>query len=314
MIYYGSLRTDGIYSFNKSNQEYQRKFNCSSHKDSSGSDAIISKIHVTADTIWFVGNNKGVGCYNIKNGQYTIFPFPKNVFTDKKDLSLSFLQPKNSHEYYVGSADDCPGIFNILTHQYTINTRTHQQLPALSINQFIVDSSGNMWCIILGQLYHGNNKQNRFTTLLLKDHYPKNQLKNIFKTTIWDEKRKFYYSAFDNSHVIFVCDSNLKLLKSIPIVEDGIGTEQRSEELHIYDISLDNSGRLWACGTFSIYIFDSLRQIKWFPQITLYRKPVSFMNQRFQNVVCQEKIIMYLQPSNPAYRAMYRISLTILYI
>ena len=39
-------------------------------------------------------------------------------------------------------------------------------------------------------------------------------------------KRKFYYSAFDNSHVIFVCDSNLKLLKSIPIVEDGIGTEQ----------------------------------------------------------------------------------------
>ena len=64
---------DGIYWFNKRKKKLQRKFNCSNPKDSSAFDAMVSKINVgVSDTIWFIGNKRGVGCYDIKGQIYHI--------------------------------------------------------------------------------------------------------------------------------------------------------------------------------------------------------------------------------------------------
>ena len=117
-------------------------------------------------------------------------------------------------------------------------------------------------------------------------------------------KRKCYYAAFDNSDAIFVLDSNMKAIKSIPIRTRENGIDQ-SREPDTYDISLDNKDHLWSCGT-TVCVFDSLTQ-SMVPAQKLYRN-LLFHDQRFQNIICRNNYL-YLQPSNPVYKAIYRINL-----
>ena len=300
------LATDeGIYKFNKKTHNLLRNFYCSNPQDSSFSDALVSKMLVdSTDTIWFIGGKRGVGCYDTKKGKYTIYPYRRKELNKIPDIDLTFLQVKNVNKYYIGSPENYPGIFNKTTHQYTFNSKPYKKLSASNIDHFMVDSIGNAWCIISGQLYYASAKKNKFTIIPLRDRENKSLVKNIFKTVIWDAEKKSYYAVFDNGDAIFVLDENMNLINSIPIqaAESGMG---QSSERHTYDISLDNENRLWVCGT-SLKVYDSLAQ-SLVPAEKIY-KNLRFHNQHFQNIIYRNHYL-YLQPSNPAYKAIYRISL-----
>src|SRR6185437_632503 len=158
-------------------------------------------------------------------------------------------------------------------------------------------------CLISGQLYYASAKKDKFTIIPLRDRANKNPVKNIFRTVIWDAEKKCYYAVFDNGDAIFVLDDNMNLINSIPIeaAESGIG---QSSELH-HDISLDSKNRLWVCGP-SLKVYDSLAQ-SLVPVEKIY-KNLRFHDQHFQNIIYRNNYL-YLQPSNPAYKAIYRINL-----
>lgn len=298
------LATDnGIISFNKKTHNFYQNFSCLNSSDSTVFDKNILKIHVySEDIIWFTTVVRGVGCYNIKTGKYAIYSYKQNNLSDEPGgINLIFFQPKNKDEYYVGSTDRCPGLFNIQTHEYSFNTRVFKKLPSLSINDFVSDNKGNLWCIISGQLYHADARTDKFSTVFIKDSNLKSTRKNIFKTVIWDAKQKHYLAAFDNSDGIFVLDSTMKLIKTIPFETPASETEPDT-----YDIALDKNGDLWACGSF-LRIYDSKKQ-RMVPAEKLFPK-LAFAKQSFQNIVPRNDYL-FLQPSNIAYKAIYRINLT----
>ncbi len=296
---------NGIYSFNKKTQELKRNFHCSKLSDSSKFDIEVLKIQMKGEnTIWFTAAKKGIGCYNIKKGIYTMYPLKKEFSPDKTETEdLIFFQYKSDSEYYIGSQKSCPGTFNTRTHQYAFKTKTYQPYPALNINHVVADSSGNLWCIIFGQLYFASAQKKKFTSLLLQDINNKDELTNVFKTVIWDDKRKYYYAAFDNSNAISVLDSNIHLVKSIPLISPENKTEE-ARETNIYDVQLDQRGRLWACGTF-LFVYDSAFN-KMVTADRLYSQ-LKFPNQYFQNMVVRNEHL-YLQPSNSDFKAIYRIN------
>ena len=219
-------------------------------------------------------------------------------------MNLVFLQKKSDFEYYVGSQGNCPGTFNIRTHQYTFNTKTYQSFPGLNINHFVADSVGNLWCIIFGQLHFAAARETKLKTLPLQEGYEQNQLTNIFKTVIWDAKRKYYYAAFDNSDAIFVLDSNIHFVKSIPLISLSRRINE-IKETRTYDVALDQKGRLWSCGSV-LRIYDSVSE-KMIPVHKLFPKLV-FNTHYFQNIVSRGNHL-YLQPSNNSFKAIYRINI-----
>ncbi|MFT3746971.1 MAG: histidine kinase [Agriterribacter sp.] len=296
---------DGIYSFNKKTHDFKRNFSCNNPADSTASDVDILKIHVKSkDTIWFTSSGNGVGFYNIQTGRYTIYSLKKKEFCNRPtEDDLVFFQYKNESEYYVGSQENCPGIFNTRTHQYIFNTRTFQSFPGLNINHFVADSLGNLWCIIFGQLHFATARDKKLKTIAIQEGYEQNQVNNIFKTVIWDDKRKYYYAAFDNSDAIFVLDSNVHLVKSIPVISIK-NNKLLNTETAIYDIALDQKGRLWSSGNI-LRVYDSGLQ-KMLPIHKVF-PDLLFNTQHFQNIISRGNHL-YLQPSDNSCRAIYRIN------
>src|SRR4029078_59426 len=71
---------DGIYSFNKKTYQLSRNFRCSNPRDSMEGDINLLSIDMGhTDTIWFGSREgRGIGCYDMKTGEYTIYPlYPK---------------------------------------------------------------------------------------------------------------------------------------------------------------------------------------------------------------------------------------------
>jgi ligand-binding sensor domain-containing protein len=296
---------DGIYSFNKVTGVLKRNFYCSSFVDSSESDLDIFKIHVKdQNTIWFTSAQNGVGSYNIITGQYAIYSLKNEAYNKSyREDDLIYFQYKNPDEYYVGSEKNCPGVFNTRTKEYKFNTRTYQKYPGLNINHVVADSAGNLWSIIFGQLYLAAVNKKKLSTLHLKSGSNGNQLTNIFKTVVWDQKRECYYAAFDNSDEIFVLDSNIQLMRSIPLISSN-GDLKVSKEAKVYDIVLDQNGRLWSCGT-TLSIYDN-RLGKMVPVNKMFSR-LDLSHHHFQNIVSRGKHL-YLQPSHELSSAIYRIN------
>ncbi len=97
----------------------------------------------------------------------------------------------------------------------------------------------------------------------------------------------------------------MNIVRSIPI-EIHKKTVNQFSETNTYDISLDSKGRLWGCGT-SVIVYDSVTR-RMVPANKLYIK-LAFNNQRYQNTIYRNGYLD-LQPSNPSYKAIYRINLT----
>jgi ligand-binding sensor domain-containing protein/anti-sigma regulatory factor (Ser/Thr protein kinase) len=298
--------SNGIYSFNKITRELKRNFHCSNPSDSSFLDALIGTINVSStDTIWFASSFKGAGCYEIKSGKYTIYPYQQ-----KSGYNISIFQPKNKDDYYIGSWESVPGIFNKHTHDYLFNIRVSGNPPRLNMDDFIADDRGNLWCVIFNQLYVASVQKNKFLTTPVRFITSQSNYSNSFKKVIWDDKRKYYYACFDNSDAIVVLDSNKRMVKSIPVIFMGNNKEEITET-NIQDIALDEKGHLWTCGT-ALSVYDSSTN-RMLPAQKLYPK-LLFEYYGFRNLVSRGSYL-YLQPSNAAYstpysayKAIYRIN------
>lgn len=317
------LATDnGIYSFNKTTKQLKRNFKAANPKNSSALNLAIINMDAGRDTIWFTVPGSGMGCYDIKKGVYTIFPYKDERTGKVSELDISFFQRRNKYEYYITTDDKLPGIFNIKTHKYNFASKTSENLPAIQLRHFVADSSGNLWSLVFYQLYHARSNTNKLSTFNLPVSKSTNRLENAFKNVLWDKNNKCYYAVFDSRNEVFVLDTNLKLVKTIPIEpgstsanneastnpQIGTGTSLPvsggvSEEPNIFDMGLDESGRLWLCGT-SLWVYDN-RSKKIIP--AKLKPNLNFQEQRFQNLVFR-KGYMYLQPSNPSCKAIYRVN------
>jgi hypothetical protein len=262
------LATDnGIYSFNKTTQQLTRNFESSNQNDSSGYDPVIVNMDAGKDTIWFTIPWRGVGCYDIKSGFYTIFPYRSKGAAAINEIDISFFQRKNSDEYYISAGDKLPGTFNIRSYKYSFATKSYQDLPAIQLRHFVADSNDRLWSLIFYQLHRAKLHANKIKSFRLPVSKTENKLENDFKTSIWDNTNRCYYVVFDSRNEVFVFDENLKLVKIIPIeyrtaennlmasrLQIGTRTDPATgilgiEEPNIFDIGLDENGRLWLCGT-----------------------------------------------------------------
>lgn len=313
---------DGIYSFNKSTQRLSRKFINSKLQGFPAQELHITNMDIVNDTIWFAAQNTGMGYYSIKRGTYTLYPYTakngKNIA-----MNISFLQRKNNYEYYIAEDDKLPGTFNTKTFIYQFISSTSDQLPAIQLRHFVADSSDNVWSLIFYQLYFAKNNKHQFKTFKLPDDESTHKLENAFKLAVWNKTDRNYYIAFDTRDEIFVLDSNLKLIRKIPIESGngsanknefvmpqiGTGTIQhnvkiKEEEPNIFDMGFDNLGRLWLCGS-SLWMYNKalkkITPVKVYPQI-------NFSNLRFQNIQFFNDYL-YLQPSTISSNAFYRINL-----
>jgi len=222
--------SDGIYRFNKSTRTFTRLFRCHNRKDSTAADLAIVKMEPPAmDTVWFVAGTRGVGSYQISTGVYTIYPDIRfNVYRHLGTDNTRFLQRKNDSEFYIGTAETTPGIFNSHTRRYNFNTKVESYLPALQTDDFVVDSSGNYWCSIFGQLYLGRAIGNTFaTTILPPSAFEDLHSPHVFKTMLWDEKQGCYFACFENSAWVYRLDKDLHYQKTIPA--RGIHTEDQRQ-------------------------------------------------------------------------------------
>lgn len=211
--------SDGIYRFDKSTHIFSRLFHCRNRKDSTEADLAIVKMEPPgSDTIWFVAASSGIGSYKTSTGAYTIYPTPRyNAYRRRGLDNTRFLQRKNDSEFYIGTAETTPGIFNSRTHRYNFNTKVQSYLPALQTDDFIVDSSGNYWCSIFGQLYLGRAIGNTFaTTILPHSAFEDLRAPHVFKTVVWDKEQECYYACFENSAGMYLLDKNLRYQKTIP--------------------------------------------------------------------------------------------------
>ena len=294
---------NGIYSFDKTTNEIKRNFRCSKPSDSSDADLQVTNIDLNSnDTIWFTVPGKGLGCYEIKSGFYTMYPFiNKNIAQKSAGIDILKMQKKDKENYFIATENNLPGIFNTVTHVYDFKIFNSQNLPAVLLNHFLIDSSGNFWCVLYNRLYMAHNNNNKFSTIALYNYAVENNRENFFKNIVWDSRRKRYYAAFEKSNEVFVLDSNLNLLKSILIAKEQNEVAQSS----IYDLGIDKQNRLWVCGT-DLYVYDEITQ-KLVVSNKKYPK-LLFHKQWFQNLVFRDDY-MYLQPSNQTCRAIYRINL-----
>ena len=261
-----------------------------------------------------------MGCYIIKTGYYTMFPYKEAKTKKAVSLNINFLQRGNSDEYYISEDDKLPGIFNKRTHAYSFTSQTSESLPAIQLRHFVADSSNNVWALIFYQLYFAKNGINKLKTFKLPQETYTNTLENAFKLALWNGSDKHYYVAFDTRNRIFVLDSNIKLSGTIPVesynpvnhnpsVTPQIGTSTTTlinnadNEPNIFDMGFDNSGRLWLCGS-SLWMYEkALRKIV---PVTL-NPGINANALRFQNFVfCGN--YLFLQPSALSSHAIYRVN------
>ncbi len=299
------LSTDfGIFSFNKKTKQLQRNFRSGNPNDSTTFDPDIRGLHVkNKDTIWFVSHLRGIGCYEIKTGKYTIFPSRLKNSKEEEILFIHFFQYAGSDRYLVSFVERSPAFFDSRTRQYSFNSTVAQELPAISSNQTIVDSLGNIWGNFYGQIYIARQFKNKLTSVSIHDKHYKDKYSNIFKTVKWDEKRKCYYVAFHLSDGVFVFDQAMKPLKTIlgpPFNNPPVGLI----ESVVIDIGLDKNDRLWMCGNI-ITIYDSLTH-KMIPASSVH-SGLESLNQRFRNLVFAGNYI-FAMPCNPLSRYLYRIN------
>ncbi|CAN5409970.1 histidine kinase [soil metagenome] len=293
---------DGIFFFNKKTKELKRSFHCSNPADSSAQDLkIYWSILNNPDSIWFAVPGKAMGCYSIKNGSYTIYPQRGSEKSkDFIEININYLQYKNASEYYIGSFDSLPGVFNTRTHKYSFAFKTIPSLPFENTSAIRIDSLGNYWCSLWDRLYIGRSPQNKFSTIKITDQYYKKNTRNIFKAIVWNEKTKCYYAAFDMSDGIFVLDSNFRIVKSI--TEEVLNSN--SPVTRVLDAGIDKNEHLWLSNiNLSTYDSVSKRMVlteKVFPNL-------KFADQRFQNLIFRGDYL-YLQPSNLQNQALYRIN------
>ncbi|MEP7232534.1 MAG: histidine kinase [Ginsengibacter sp.] len=294
---------NGIYSFNKTTKKVKRNFRCINTSDSSIADLQVTNMDmINSDTIWFTVPAKGVGCYEIKRGVYTMYPYINKGEGQKiAGIDIVGIQKRNKDDYFIATKNSLPGVFNTITHEYDFKVFDSQNLPTVLLNHFLIDSAGNFFAALYNRLYVAYSSRNKFSTIVLYDYTKETGKENFFKNIVWDNQRKFYYAALEKSNKVFVLDSNLNFLKSIPIAASPNEVTQRS----IYDLGIDSQDRLWVCGT-TLYLYDDASQ-KLIPSNKLYSK-LLFKEQWFQNLQFRNDYI-YLQPANDAYRAIYRINL-----
>lgn len=288
---------NGIYSFHTKLGTVQRNFQCSNVKDSSGDDLDILNMDIKNDTIWYTAGRKGVGCYSIQTGRYSVFPYRlssgQNALFKIKDF-----QKKNEDEYYIGMEDKLPGTFNVKTHQYCFNTKINADFPSLQIGKFLADGSGNCWCLVFGQLFYASNRKNKFLTVPVPVAQSQNHSNAIFKKVLYDEKKQCYYAAFDRSDKILVLDKHIKLKRVIPILYTSNV---------VTDIGFDKYGRIWAAGD-KLFLYDSVKD-QMQPAENFY-PGLKFSDQKFQNLVFRENYL-YAIPSNPSSHSIYRINTSV---
>ena len=294
---------DGIYSFNKITKELKRNFRCANPSDSTSDDLQVTNIDVTRhDTIWFTAKGRGMGSYNMRTGLYTLYA-PTNGKREKKAEAIDIIQmhKKSNDEYYIVLEHSLPAIFNTSNRTYNFSTFSARDLPSITLNNFLEDNNGNIWCVLYNHLYKAQPAYNKVSTIIIKDKSGTYENANFFKNVVWDDKEKCYYAAFEKSKAIFVIDSNFNIVRSIPLHEHN----KKTDRITVYDIGLDSQGRLWVCGS-SLFVYDhALKQFvesnKMFPRLL-------FQHQQFQNLVFRREY-MYLQPSDQSYRAIYRVNL-----
>ena len=297
---------DGIYSFNKKTKKLKRNFRCSNAFDSSAADLHTTQMSINSrDTIWFCIPGKGIGCYDMKSGFYTIYPGADKKRGEKiSTLDIVEIQQKSENEYYVATEHSLPGIFNTYTHQYALKAVTAQNLPSVLLNHFLVDNMGNFWCVLHNQLFTARSISDKFATLSINNSDDKGQNGNVFKNIVWNKKSKQYYGCFEKSDRIFVFDSSLRVVNSIPVIA-GKASHNDLAETTIYDLGMDQLNRLWACGS-SLYVYDNTSK-KMVASNIVYPR-LLFHEQRFQNLIFRGDYL-YLQPSNSDYRSIYRINI-----
>jgi ligand-binding sensor domain-containing protein len=295
---------DGIYSFNKKTHQLSRNFVCSNKSDSLNDDINLTQIDVRGnDTIWFGCRlGRGLGCYDIRTGTYTIFPFHKNQ-TAENAVIINSMQYLNPNEYLLAIENHFPVIFNIKTKTYTISKNNQDSIHQQNVYQTLKDSLGNIWCVSFGKLFLAKPPKS-VQTIPIHDLFYRDKFPNIFKKVIWDERRKLYYAAFHMSDGIFVFDKNLHLLKSIP------GPSYRHSELGnieavVVDIGLDKYQRLWMTGE-RLSLYDSLRE-KMIPIIESHPN-LNSLNQRLRNLVFRDNFL-YALSTNWSSRYLYRLNL-----
>ena len=202
----------------------------------------------------------------------------KNKEENATAIDIVTMQRKSKNEYYIATEHNLPGIFNTYTHLYDFTALTRQHLPAVLLNHFLVDSSGNFWCVLYNRLFIAHSTREKFATIAIDDNNEKNKNENAFKNIVWDGKRKYYYAAFEKSNRIFVLNNDFKIIKSIPVITE----KNDPAQTNIYDLGIDKQNRLWVCGT-SLYVYDSTSQ-KLVQSNKIYPKLV-FHGQQFQNLV-----------------------------
>lgn len=297
---------DGIYSFNKKTNQLNRNFKCSNLMDSMAGDINLSCMDIKRhDTIWFTSREgRGLGCYDVKTGRYTIFPFYSKK-AEENPLEIFSMQYLDSNEYLFAFADRFPIIFNTKTKEYHLISRSGgDNPPQQNINQVLKDSLGNVWCLSYGKLYLAKSRKNNLQTIPIHDLYYKDRFTNAFKKVIWDEKRNVYYAAFHMSDGIFIFDKNVNLIKSIS------GPSYKSStfgyiEAVVVDIGLDKYGRLWMTGD-RLSLYDSLKQ-KMIPIID-YHPDLKSLNQRLRNLIFRNNY-MYTLSTNWSSQYLYRLNL-----
>jgi len=293
---------DGIFSFNKKTKELKRNFRDTNPLDSSAADLNVTKMDlINRDTIWFSVPGRGFGSYNLRTGFYTMYPWINKKEKNATPIDILTMQRKSKNEYYIATEHNLPGIFNTYTHHYDFTALSTQHLPAVLLSHFLVDSSGNFWCVLYNRLFMAHSTRKRFATIGIGDNNEKNKNENAFKNIVWDGKRKYYYAAFERSNRIFVLNSDLNIIKFMPVIPGKNDPAQTK----IYDLGMDKQNRLWVCGT-SLYVYDGTSQ-RVVQSNKIYPK-LLFHGQQFQNLVFRGNYL-YLQPSSPEYRAIYRINL-----
>ena len=292
---------NGIYSFNKKNNQLKRNFVCSQMGDSTEADTDLRGLDAgNKDTLWFTSLQRGIGCYEISTGRYTIFPY--SMHGEEEKLFAMNLQYLRNKQYLVTLGKRSPWIFNTITRQYNVHSRITPQLPAIETYQALADSLGNIWGLFHGRLYLARQNRNEFTSVAVRDQHYKDRTFNTFKTVIWDARAGLYYAAFHMSDGIFAFDRNMQYVKTIlapPYKHPSFGTL----EAFVVDIGLDRNGRLWMCGD-AIHIYDSVQQ-KMVPAASLY-PGLKMLNQRFRNLVFR-KNLLYLLPQNISSAYVYRV-------
>ena len=73
-----------------------------------------------------------------------MYPNPEGMLGKERNnpVNIKYFQRKNQDEYYAGTVESLPGVFNIRTHKYSFKTKIVTDFPGLEIQSLLADSSG----------------------------------------------------------------------------------------------------------------------------------------------------------------------------